>query len=124
MTQTIYLLFLIAKLVSQQSLVEFRDLHQSAAAIANEAGRTAYIYGPFARDLFDCIERAREIGIQAGDIHDYGIKVTQGSNVLSYEYVSLNNIYDLESTYRPVDSFTCVRFNRNNNVIVNMNSSQ
>ena len=116
-----YIAFSTANPVVEQNLIEFRDLHQSAATIANESGRSGYIYGPFANDLFECIERAREIGGQVSGIENYGIRIIQGSSTISYEYNALSNIIDLEREYTPAESFSCVRYSRNNELVVYFN---
>lgn len=107
--------------VIEQNSVEFRDMHQSMATLAYDAGRTGYVFGPFASDIFDCLERARDIGVEVGEIRDYGIEVVQRSSTISYRYNRLNILPELEGDYQYAESFQCVRFVYNQGLIIYRN---
>lgn len=102
----------------EQNLIEFRDMHQSMANFAYDAGRTGYVFGPFANDLSDCLERAREAGHEVGQLRDYGIRVAQRAATVSYDYIPLSYIEELVGEYNEVLPFSCVRYTHNDQLVI------
>ncbi|MFC4726549.1 hypothetical protein [Glycocaulis abyssi] len=106
----------------QRNLDNFRDMHQSMATFAYEAGRTSYIFGPFANDIFNCAERAREISPNIGEIVNYGVKITQRANTITYDYNPLYYIEELHGPYEYVRAFSCTRYTHNDSLIIYMDN--